>query len=337
MIGQRCRMRETGWEVPLELEDYEPPQPRAGEILVKVEACGVCHRDLIDREGRFPFLQLPVTPGHEACGRVISAGEGAGFEVGARVALMHRESCGDCPACEAEQPSLCTFAAFVPGLLADGGYATHVCGPWRAFFAVPDDWDAALAATLHCTYGSAWRGLQAAGVESGKKVVITGANGGVGAAGVELARRLGCRVTGVIRDAAHADFVEAQGAHRVIVDTDGKFHKQVGGADLALECVGSPTFNGSLRSLKIGGKMAVIGNVSRERASVNLGLMVVMGLSVVGPGGGTPKDMEALIALHEQAPLKACFEDRVSLAEADAAQRRVRAGGLRGRIVLEMA
>ena len=76
-MGKRVRMEALGFDTPLRVEAFEPPSdPGAGKVLIKVEACGVCFRDLIDRSGRFPFVALPVTPGHETVGRFIAVGEG---------------------------------------------------------------------------------------------------------------------------------------------------------------------------------------------------------------------------------------------------------------------
>jgi D-arabinose 1-dehydrogenase-like Zn-dependent alcohol dehydrogenase len=334
----RVRLTATGWDTDLLPESMAgPPAPRRGQIAVEVEACGVCHRDLIDRAGRFPFIQLPVTPGHEAVGRVIAVGAGVeSRSVGDRVASMHRESCGECTACARGETSLCTGGAHVFGLIADGGYARWMVGPARAFYPMTGDVEPALAAVMHCTFGTAWRGLvTAGGLQAGERVVITGANGGVGAAAIQIAARLGAtEVVAVVRDPAHEAWLLELGASRVVVDTEGRFHKKgVHGMDLALECVGSPTFNASLRALQVGGRLAVVGNVSEARVELNVGQLIVKGLRIIGPGGATPADMAALLAHHATRPWTLPITS-LPLAEADAAQRRLRDGGIRGRLVL---
>ena len=133
---QRARITELGWEQDLRVESVEESRPLAGhEVRVAVEACGVCHRDLIDRAGRFKFIQLPITPGHEAVGRVVAAGpEVTEWKVGDRVATLHRDFCGSCSACLQGETSICTQAASVFGLLVDGGYATEIIAPERCFY-----------------------------------------------------------------------------------------------------------------------------------------------------------------------------------------------------------
>lgn len=336
--GRRVRMTASGWDEDLQVEDFAVPEPGPGQVLVRVEACGVAHRDLVDRAGRFPWLQLPITPGHEAAGHVEAVGEGVtAWSVGDRVGTLHRDHCGTCPACERGDTSLCPNAVFVFGLIADGGYATHLVAPENAVYALPEG-PAVDFAALHSTAGTAFRGLVVqAGVRAGDHVLITGANGGVGAAGIQIAKRLGASVTAVVRTEDKVAYVEMQGADKVVVDDGTGFHRKVRSADVVLDCVGSPTFNSSLRSLRMGGHVVVIGNVSEERASLNLGFAIVHGLHITGSSGATAADMAALLALHAETPLDLpLLRDRVvPLAEADAAQRAVRAGGLRGRIVLD--
>jgi D-arabinose 1-dehydrogenase-like Zn-dependent alcohol dehydrogenase len=338
--GARARLSALGWDAALAFEAAAPdaPSPRGRELKIAVEACGVCHRDLIDREGRFPFIRLPVTPGHEAVGRVVEAGPDArDFQVGDRVATMHRDFCGSCRACASGSPSQCELGASVLGLTIDGGYATELVAPETCFFGMPEALPAAEAATLHCTFGTAYRGLsRLGGVGAGASVLVTGANGGVGSAAVQLGRRLGATVVGVVRDARHAPFVERAGAHRVIVDTGASFHKQMGQpADVALDCVGPPTFNAALRSLRSGGTLVVIGNVTIARPEVNLGYLVTRGLRVFGSAGASREDMAELLSLHAATPLEFPSADVLPLARADQAQRRLREGGVSGRLVLD--
>jgi acryloyl-coenzyme A reductase len=338
-VSTRIRMHEAGWSTDLAVEAAEPPAaPVRDEIVVAVEACGVCHRDCIDRAGRFPFLRLPITPGHEAVGRVVAAGPDCrDFAVGDRVASMHRDYCGRCEACAAGETSLCISAAAVLGLVIDGGYASHLKAPERAFYRVPDGLDAAQAAVFHCTLGTAYRGLVRFGrITAGQRVLVTGANGGVGVAAVQIAARLGTTVIAVVRKAEHGAVAEEMGAKSVVVDDTGAFHKRIpGGAiDVAMDCVGSPTFNGSLRSLKVGGRVVAVGNVVEARADLNLGYLITRGLQIAGSSGATRRDMADVLALHAERPFHVPIVDSVPLADADRAQRRVLAGGLRGRIVL---
>lgn len=329
---ERARLVRVGWEEPLA---YEPEAPAsrldAGQVRVSIEACGVCHRDLLDREGRFPFLQVPITPGHEAVGRVVELGAGVtDFAVGDRVATMHRDACGACPACLEGQTTLCMGAAWVLGILADGGYASEIVAPASALYAVPSDLPAAHAAVLHCTFGTSYRDLAVlARVRKGERVLVTGANGGVGCAAVQLAARMGAHVIALVRDAKHEDFVRNLGAHDVVVDA-----AKAEPVDVALDTVGAPTFLPALRALRVGGRMVVVGNVTRDKVGLNLGFVITRGLTIVGGSGATRDDMRAVLAMQAERPFDFPIARTLPLAQADQAQRLVKEGGLRGRIVL---
>lgn len=334
----RARLIEVGWDTDLVIEpDEGPPAPSGHEIVVEIEACGVCGRDCIDRAGRFGFVQVPITPGHEAVGRVIGVGpDVTEWAVGQRVASMHRDSCGTCDACVDGQASLCVSAAAVLGLLIDGGYARWLVAPERCFYSIPEDLDAALAAVFNCTLGTAWRGLTRAGIRAGSRVLVTGANGGVGAAAVQIASSLGATVIAVVRSQEHVAAAQAQGAADVVVDDGSGFHKLLPGGpvDIAMDCVGAPTFNASLRSLVVGGRIVAVGNITGERIDLNIGYVITFGLQIIGSSGATRADMAALLEHHAQSPLGVPIHARMALTEADQAQRLVAAGGLTGRVVL---
>lgn len=339
-MTERARLVEIGWEAPLAFDAAaeEPPPPTGAMVLLDVEACGVCHRDLIDRAGRFPFQRVPITPGHEAVGRVAAVGDAVtAFRPGDRVATMHRDACGACVACTRGETSLCTSAAFVLGILADGGYASRLLAPESALYPVPDAIPASEAAVLHCTFGTAYRDLVTLGrLKAGERVLVTGANGGVGAAAIQIATRLGAEVTAVVRDGRHEPFVRSLGARHVVVDRTGGFHRDpsLDRCDLALEAVGAPTFNAALRSLRLGGRIVVVGNVVPEPVALNLGYMITNGLSLVGGSGATRSEMREILSLHEREPFRIAIDRVLPLARADEAQRIVRSGGLEGRIVL---
>lgn len=334
---KRVRMNALGWDTPLAVEEIDdPPPPESDHVTVEVEACGVCHRDIIDRSGGIAFIRVPITLGHEVAGRIIAIGPTVSrWRVGDRVATLHRDCCGTCELCCAGETSLCATAAHALGILADGGYATHITLPERGLYAIPETLPASEAAVLQCTYGTAYRGLRTGGCGPERLVVITGAAGGVGSAAIEIATRMGARAVAVVRDDRQREYVRALGATSVVVDQGDSFHKDSAtvGADLVLDCVGQSTMNSSLRCLRIGGTVIAIGNIVPERLSLNLGLVIVKALRIIGSSGATPRDMAELLALRGQRPFGIELQV-LSLGEADSAQRRLRAGGVRGRMVL---
>jgi len=332
---ERILLVKTGWEQPLtyELGSQELPQPQGEEVLLAVEACGVCHRDLIDRSGRFAFIRLPVVPGHEAAGRVIAVGSAVtDFRVGDRVGTMHRDACGRCERCQAGQTSLCESGSFVLGLLENGGYASHLLMPQSGLYALPDDLPPAEAAVLHCTLGTAYRDLATLGrLRPGERVLITGASGGVGAAAVQLARRLGAEVTALVRSKDSEAFVRSLGAAAVLV---APFEPPPRSIDLALDTVGQPTVPMALRALRLGGRLIMVGNLVPEKLPLNLGALITHAITITGGSGATRQDMAQLLSLHAKAPLYIPIARRLPLSHAEEAQRLLANGGVRGRLVL---
>jgi D-arabinose 1-dehydrogenase-like Zn-dependent alcohol dehydrogenase len=250
---------------------------------------------------------------------------------------MHRDACGACPPCRRGDTTICEGAAEVLGILADGGYARHLVVSESALYPLPEGLPDVEAAVMHCTFGTAYRDLVTlGGLQAGERVLVTGANGGVGVAAVQIAARLGAEVVAVVRDGRHRALMEDLGAHRVVVDAGGGFHKHpdVGRVELALDTVGAPTFNAALRSLRIGGRLVFVGNVTPEKVELNLGYVITFGLTLRGGSGATRADMAALLALHQAKPFRVVVERTLPLSRADEAQRLVRAGGREGRIVL---
>jgi D-arabinose 1-dehydrogenase-like Zn-dependent alcohol dehydrogenase len=333
----RIRLDALGFDAPMVVEEQpDPSEPTGHQVVVAIDACGVCHRDLIDRDGGVPFMTLPITLGHEAAGRVLAVGPDVTmWQPGDRVATLHRDSCGTCERCREDEVTLCPNGYHALAIVADGGYATHLTVPERTLYAVPEDLPDAEAAILLCTYGTAFRGLRSGGCGPGRTVVITGASGGVGSAAVEVASRMGARVVAVIRDAGRTDYVTGLGADEVVVDPGDGFHKvpETANADMVLDCVGTPTLNSSLRCLRLGGTVIFVGNITQERLSLNVGLVIVKALRIIGSSGASPRDMADLLELRGDRPFAMTVEE-LSLDDAEAAHQRLRKGGVPGRLVL---
>ena len=160
---------------PLEPVTLEEPSPKSKEILIKVAACGVCHTELDEIEGRTPPPRLPVVPGHQAVGRVVGHGDGARrFEKGDRVgvAWIHR-SCGECEHCRQGVENLCDeFVA--TGRDADGGYAEYMTVPENFAYAIPDRFSDVEAAPLLCAGAIGYRSLRLTGLQGHQNLGLTG-------------------------------------------------------------------------------------------------------------------------------------------------------------------
>lgn len=202
-------------ERPLELADVSTPEPGAGQLLLKVSACGVCRTDLHVVEGELASRKSPVVPGHQVVGRVEALGAGAeGFREGERVGLAWlNETCGVCRFCREGRENLCERAEFT-GWTRDGGYAEFVAAPARFVHRLPEGFDDVQAAPLLCAGIIGYRALRLTGLLEWK-----GARLGIygfGAAGhvcIQLARSRGAEVYVMTRDRErHQALAEELGA-----------------------------------------------------------------------------------------------------------------------------
>ncbi len=309
------------------VDDWAAPTAGAGQVVVRVAACGVCHRDLIDRDGGYPFLQRPVVTGHEVAGVVEAVGAGVGaFAVGDRVVAVHRAPCGACAACRAGEETRCVGSPVMYGITVDGGYAERVALWESSLVRVPDGVELEAAAVLHCTAAVALRALRAhARLAAGETVLMTGASGGVGVHALQVARELGARVIAVTSSEGKVEALRALGADDVVVARDGTWHKEVmartgGGADVALELVGAPTFNAALRSLRFGGRLVLVGNVTRERVEVNPGYVIARELGIAGSASATRAELGEVLGWVQGGKLRPIIAARRPLGEAREAQ-----------------
>jgi D-arabinose 1-dehydrogenase-like Zn-dependent alcohol dehydrogenase len=282
-------------------------------------------------------MRRPVVTGHEFAGEIDAVGPGVhAFAVGDRVATTHRPGCGACEACARGDELRCLTSPVSYGHTVDGGYAEQVIAWEASLVRVPAAVDLVEASFLHCTAAVALHALRArAAVRAGETVLVSGAAGGVGIHALQVARLLGARVVALTSSAAKVEALRAAGADEVLEVARGEpFHKRVPGVDVALELVGAPTFNSSLRALKPGGRLALVGNVTGERVEVNPGLLILRELSVLGASSASRAELAEVLAWAEAGRLRPVVAARLPLAEARAAQARVAAGDAVGRIVL---
>ncbi len=179
---------------PIAIEQRPIPQPKAGEVLIRVHACGVCHSDLNVLLGYFPFATYPRVPGHEVAGVVEKVGEGVTWpKVGDRVGMQWLFSaCGRCDQCVRGADILCPFAT-VTGVNQDGGYQEYMIAPALYVAPIPDGLQFAEAGPLMCAGLTVFNGLRQAGFKPGQKVAVIGL-GGLGHLGVLYAKAMGARV-----------------------------------------------------------------------------------------------------------------------------------------------
>lgn len=205
---------------PLSAEDVPEPEPGAGEVLVRVGACGVCRTDLHIVEGELPLRRVPLVPGHQIVGQVERGGDGATrFRRGDRVGIgWLRATCGACRYCGSERENLCPHARFT-GYDADGGYAERVTVPEAFAYAVPAALPDGEAAPLLCAGIIGYRALKLSGVAPGGRLSVYGF-GSSAHITLQVAVARGMEVFVCSRDPAHRELARRLGAAWTGLATD---------------------------------------------------------------------------------------------------------------------
>ena len=277
----------------LEMVQTEIPEPGEREVLLKVEACGVCHGDAIPMHGRYPGLSYPRVPGHEVVGVVTRRGAGvSGWEVGARVGVGW--SGGHCMVCEAcaEGDHQSCEAPRVTGLSVDGGYAEHMVARSSALVSIPDELSSADAAPLLCAGATTFSALKSSGAAGGDTVAVHGI-GGLGHLALQYASRLGYRTVALSRGPQKETLARELGAHAYI-DTDATDAaaalQELGGARVILCTAPSvEAIAGLINGLGMNGQLIIVAGLT-EPLSFYPGQLFRGGRSIKGWHGQRPAD-----------------------------------------------
>src|SRR5258705_11900749 len=185
---------------PLELVEQPIPEPGPGSVRIKVEACGICHSDVVTKEAIWPGLQLPRVPGHEVAGVVDAVGARvARWSIGQRVGVgWHGGHCGYCDSCRRGDFVTCQIAFQTPGIAYDGGYADYMIAPAAVLASIPEALSAIEAAPLMCAGVTTFNALRHSGAVPGDTVAVLGI-GGLGDMGGQFASKRGVRAVATPR------------------------------------------------------------------------------------------------------------------------------------------
>jgi D-arabinose 1-dehydrogenase-like Zn-dependent alcohol dehydrogenase len=325
----------------MQLEEIATPEVSEGRVLVKIRACGVAHRDVIERRGGHPFLATPIVQGHEFAGEVVAVGAGVGrWKPGDRVVNLYTDSCGICEECMGGEERLCHGVTEAYGLTANGGYAEYALLRERGLERLPEGIPWEQAAVLMSAVGVGYNNVvHNAAVRPGEHVLVTGASGGVGLAALQTAKLLGAQTWAVTGSAHKSKDLEALGADHVLVEPDGRFHKSLReqrpeGVDAVIDCVGGPTLNASVRSLRRFGRVAVVGTLENPRVELNLGYLVVNAIKLLGSENVSRPALREAMALVAEGRLQVRVDRTLPLSAAAEAHALVEARKLVGRVVL---
>jgi alcohol dehydrogenase, propanol-preferring len=323
-----------GADRPMSIEDIAMPEPAAGEILVRVAGCGVCHTDLhyIDH-GTPTFKKPPIVLGHEIAGRVASTDPTGRFAEGDAVLLPAVLSCGSCTACRTGRENICERNIML-GNNVDGGYAEYITVPSKDVFALPAEIPLVEAAIIADALTTPYHAVVNRGrVLPGDRVVVIGC-GGVGLNVVQMAAALGARVIGIDTSESKRDWARRFGAEAALDPAaEGRLERSLreltgGGADVVFEVVGKPdTQELAVAAARTGGRVVLVG-YSPDAMRLNSGRVMFRELDVVGSLGCRPVDYPRVIELVRQGRIRMTdlVTHRFALDEIDAAFDALRGG-----------
>jgi alcohol dehydrogenase, propanol-preferring len=310
-------------------------EPAAGQVRIRVEACGVCHSDAGTVEGLFP-IDWPRVPGHEAVGRIDALGSGVqGWTVGQRVGVgFLGGACGYCEFCRNGDLVNCRNQEYT-GIHHDGGYAEVMLAKASGLMSIPDGISSADAAPLLCAGLTTFNALRNSPAKAGELVAVLGI-GGLGHLGVQYARRMGFEVAAIGRGSESAELAKKLGAHHYIdsaANDPAAALQALGGAKVILiTASGGTTVATTFKGLRPGGSTIDVG-VGPEPIEIS-GMDLIFGeRKLAGSLTGNPATGDATLRFSALSGVSAMIET-VPLDQAAAAYAKMMAGKARFRMVL---
>ncbi|HTU74085.1 MAG TPA: zinc-dependent alcohol dehydrogenase [Trebonia sp.] len=287
----------------LEVRELAIPEPGPGQVLVRMQASGLCHTDIHAANGDWPVKpHPPFIPGHEGVGIIEEVGPGAGLHrAGERVAIAWLGSaCGNCAHCVSGWETLCESQQN-SGYSVNGAWAEYAVADDRYVVAVPDAVTSFDAAPLTCAGVTTFKAVKVSGIQPGETTAVFGI-GGLGHLAVQYARILGGRVIAVDIEDSKLELARELGADHVVNarrDDPAEAIRQLGGADVAVSLATSPrAFEQAFGSLRRGGRLICVALPAEGTMSVPIFDTVIGGKSIIGSIVGTRKDLADVFALH---------------------------------------
>ena len=323
---------------PLEIVERPIPEPGAGLVRIKVQACGICHSDSVTKDGLLPGIQYPRVPGHEVVGTVDALGSGvSGWAPGDRVGVgWNGGYCGHCNSCRRGNFFACETATYVTGVTSDGGYADYMIARPEALARVPAELPSADAAPLMCAGVTTFNCLRNTGARAGETVAVLGL-GGLGHLGVQYAAKMGFKTVAIGRGQDKEALAMTLGAWRYI-DTQSQDPAaellKLGGAKVILATVtAADAMAAVLGGLATNGTMMLIGAVPTLQVSPVQ--MLLRQQSVTGWYSGTSIDSQDTLAFSVLSGVRS-MNEVFPLERVNEAYERMMSGKARFRVVLAM-
>jgi propanol-preferring alcohol dehydrogenase len=323
---------------PLEIRDVPIPVPGPGQVLVRIEASGLCHTDIHAARGDWPVKpMIPLIPGHEGVGRVVGVGEGVDTGlIDTRVALPWLgHACGTCRYCVSGWETYCTAPAYT-GYTMDGSYAEYALGYASHAVPVPDGVSSIDAAPLTCAGVTTYKALKVAKPQPNETAMIVGI-GGLGHLALQYARIFGTTTVAVDVEDAKLGLAKELGADHVI-DARGDQAAElaaIGGVDIAVVTVPSPAaMQAAHAALNPNGRLVLVGLPADNKLEIPVFETVLKGISIMGSLVGTRNDLADCFALHAHGHTRVITQTR-RLEDVNACFEEVLAGQVPARLVFD--
>ena len=321
-----------------EIVEREIPEPGAGQVRIKVQACGVCHSDVLTVEGGWPGIQYPRVPGHEVAGIIDEVGEGvSAWKKGQRVGVgWHGGHDNTCRECRRGDFRNCRNGK-IAGISYDGGYQQYMVAPVEALAAIPDSLSDIEAAPLLCAGITTYNALRHSGALPGDLVAVQGI-GGLGHLGIQWANKSGYKVAAIGRGSENAPLAKKLGAS-VYIDSKStnaaEALQKLGGAQVILATApSSKAMSELIDGLGPNGKLIVIG-AAFDPIEVTPVQLINGSRTIQGWAAGTPADSEDTLRFAELSGVRPMIET-YPLEKAAEAYARMMSGNAQFRVVLTM-
>jgi propanol-preferring alcohol dehydrogenase len=319
----------------VEVHSVEIEAPAAGQVLVRLEACGICHSDVFV-SGLAKLPRTPLTLGHEGIGRIEAVGEGVGdLRAGDRVGITYLGStCGECAFCKSGRERFCPKQKNT-GYTLDGALAGYALADARQVVRVADDADAYSIAPLCCAGWTAYGALREANLATGASLAIYG-YGGLGQLALQYGLARGLKVAAVDLSEAKMERASAAGAFFTTPSQDSgrTIQKQLGGVDAAIVFTASiEAMEQAIRSVKRTGTIVLVGLTTRD-LTLSITETILKGLRIVGSFLGTREDLEAVFRLARESAILPATEN-FPLEQTPDILRRLERGEIAGRAVVQ--
>jgi len=323
---------------PFEVVERPMPQPGAGQVRIKVQSCGVCHSDVLTKEGYWQGITYPRVPGHELIGVIDAVGpEVPVWKAGDRVGVgWYADHCGHCDPCRRGKFVTCRNGK-ITGIHVDGGYAEYTLASFHSLARVPDAISLTEGGPLLCAGITTFNSIRNGGALAGETVAILGI-GGLGHLGVQYAAKMGFRTVAIARGADKAPLAKQLGAH-IYIDSEkepvAEALQKLGGANLIVAtATNGKAMSDAVPGLAVDGKLIVLG-APADPLNVGVLPMILNRTAIQGWPSGASIDSEDTLnfsALHGVKSMNEAFP----LARAAEAYDRMMSGKARFRVVLTM-